>query len=89
MVDAEHYHEERNNQGLGNELIESAEMPDEGEVIRDERLGGLLSFYRRARYRTLSGPSDQSVSPPRSVGVCGRHDFTAGDQRDLGAIADS
>jgi putative transposase len=44
----EHYHEERNHQGLDNELI----VPDEavngtGKVVRRERLGGLLSFYYR------------------------------------------
>ena len=42
----EHYHAERNHQGLENELIEPA--PAEGDVVRDERLGGLLSYYRRA-----------------------------------------
>ena len=44
----EHYHAERNHQGLDNELITKAAMPVDGEVVRDERLGGLLSFYRRA-----------------------------------------
>ena len=44
----EHYHRERNHQGLGNELIEGREQPATGEVVRDERLGGLLNFYRRA-----------------------------------------
>ena len=44
----EHYHAERNHQGVGNKLITEATMPVEGEVVRDERLGGLLSFYRRA-----------------------------------------
>ena len=45
----EHYHTERNHQGLDNELIE----PDEyvgnasGDVVRRERLGGLLSYYHR------------------------------------------
>ncbi|KPK51216.1 MAG: hypothetical protein AMK72_00100 [Planctomycetes bacterium SM23_25] len=45
-----HYHEERNHQGLGNELI----MPEEGvgaaqgEVRCRERLGGLLRYYHRA-----------------------------------------
>ena len=44
----QHYHCERNHQGLDNELIESREMLNDGDVVRDERLGGLLSFYRRA-----------------------------------------
>jgi hypothetical protein len=46
----EHYHRERNHQGLGNALIE--ELPAntnsrEGKVRRRERLGGLLSYYHR------------------------------------------
>ncbi len=47
---AEHYHHERNHQGLGNELID----PEDGIENRDgpircqERLGGLLRYYRRA-----------------------------------------
>ena len=44
----EHYHRERNHQGLGNELIEGGEQPATGAVLCDERLGGLLRFYRRA-----------------------------------------
>lgn len=45
-----HYHLERNHQGLRNELIdESAKAAnDDGDVVCDERLGGLLKFYRRA-----------------------------------------
>src|SRR6516162_8768379 len=44
-----HYHEERNHQGLENRLIE-APLPanTNGRIVRRERLGGLLSFYRRA-----------------------------------------
>jgi hypothetical protein len=47
----EHYHQERNHQGLGNRLIATA--PDwgrhRGPVGRRERLGGLLSDdYREA-----------------------------------------
>ncbi len=45
----EHYHRERNHQGLDNRLIEAG--PDvgqrEGEVVRKERLGGLLAYYDR------------------------------------------
>jgi transposase InsO family protein len=45
----EHYHAERNHQGLGNRLI--APEPEVGrplgEVRHRERLGGLLSYYHR------------------------------------------
>jgi hypothetical protein len=43
---AEHYHEERNHQGLDNELIVADEAVNgSGMMVRRERLGGLLSFY--------------------------------------------
>ena len=47
---AEHYHLERNHQGLDNELIEKPDNePDmEGAVECHERLGGVLNHYRRA-----------------------------------------
>ena len=45
----EHYHRERNHQGLGNELIEGApEVGCVGRVRRRPRLGGLLNYYCRA-----------------------------------------
>ncbi len=46
----EHYHFERNHQGLNNELIEtSGDEPNmEGAVECHERLGGVLNSYRRA-----------------------------------------
>lgn len=46
---AEHYHEERNHQGLGNRLIEPAlEVPPaHGPIECRQRLGGLLKFYCR------------------------------------------
>ena len=44
----QHYHAERNHQGIDNKLIEGVAMPIDGEVVRTKRLGGLLSFYRRA-----------------------------------------
>ena len=44
----EHYHQERTHQGLGNELIEARKPQHSGAVECDERLGGLLRFYRRA-----------------------------------------
>jgi putative transposase len=40
----EHYHRERNHQGLGNEIIEP-DSGSEGEVKCRERLGGLLRYY--------------------------------------------
>ncbi len=45
----EHYHTERNHQGLANELIE-ASIPanTDGAVRRRRRIGGLLSYYYRA-----------------------------------------
>lgn len=44
----EHYHTERNHQGLANRLIEPALISDQaGTVVRDSRLGGLLNHYRR------------------------------------------
>jgi transposase InsO family protein len=44
-----HYHEERNHQGLGNELIDGAPPVAGGRRIRcRQRLGGLLNYYARA-----------------------------------------
>jgi hypothetical protein len=47
-----HYHAERNHQGKDNKLLfpRSAlpEPPGRGTVRCDERLGGLLKYYRRA-----------------------------------------
>ena len=46
----DHYHSERNHQGLGNDLIEPgvANSCSNGPVECRERLGGLLRYYRRA-----------------------------------------
>ena len=46
----EHYHRERNHQGIGNELIDGRSMfaGREGRIRRRQRLGGLLSYYSRA-----------------------------------------
>jgi putative transposase len=46
----EHYHSERNHQGLGNQLIEPGEEVGQsrGEVQCRERIGGLLRYYYRA-----------------------------------------
>ena len=45
----EHYHRERNHQGLGNRLLAGAPVIKQaGRVRRRPRLGGLLNFYERA-----------------------------------------
>jgi transposase InsO family protein len=45
----EHYHRERNHQGLANELIAGTAVIDTGDRVRRRpRLGGLLNFYERA-----------------------------------------
>jgi putative transposase len=45
----EHYHGERNHQGLDNELIAGAPSGEDGHRIRRrQRLGGLLNYYCRA-----------------------------------------
>ncbi len=47
----EHYHVERNHQGLNNELIDDrcGAADASGDVERHERLGGILNYhYRRA-----------------------------------------
>ena len=44
----EHYHRERNHQGLANELIEGASTAERvGRLRRRARLGGLLNYYCR------------------------------------------
>jgi transposase InsO family protein len=44
-----HYHEERNHQGLDNDLIDGGhqDAAGTGAVVCRERLGGLLNFYHR------------------------------------------
>ena len=46
----EHYHRERNHQGLGNNLIDRHvdDYRGDGEIECRERIGGLLRHYRRA-----------------------------------------
>jgi hypothetical protein len=44
----EHYHAERNHQGIDNRLISGPPVQMTGRVRRRQRLGGLLSFYARA-----------------------------------------
>ncbi len=43
----EHYHLERNHQGLGNELIQRPGAMGRGRVVCRGRLGGLLRYYHR------------------------------------------
>ncbi len=45
----DHYHEERNHQGLDNQIIESGNEVgcDEGIVQCREQLGGMLRYYHR------------------------------------------
>ena len=45
----EHYHVERNHQGLDNRLLTALPAPrnDNGPIARRERLGGLLNYYYR------------------------------------------
>jgi putative transposase len=46
----EHYHCERNHQGINNELIDAAATANDGggRIRRRQRLGGLLNYYGRA-----------------------------------------
>ena len=46
----DHFHQERNHQGLGNRLIipSNATVNNEGRIERRERLGGLMNYYYRA-----------------------------------------
>jgi len=52
----EHYHTERNHQGIGNELIQGGQPSATGTVGVHERLGGLLKYYRRAAWARPKGP---------------------------------
>jgi transposase InsO family protein len=44
----EHYHTERNHQGIGNELIDGQPGASFGDVRSVDRLGGTLRYYHRA-----------------------------------------
>ena len=45
----EHYHTERNHQGLDNQLLERPPPPANADApaLRRERIGGLLNYYHR------------------------------------------
>jgi putative transposase len=47
---AEHYHRERNHQGIGNQLIEAAadDIENTSPVVVRTRVGGMLKYYHRA-----------------------------------------
>jgi len=46
----DHFHQERNHQGLGNRLIipNNATVKSEGRIECRERLGGLMNYYYKA-----------------------------------------
>jgi len=46
----DHFHRERNHQGLGNRLIIpiNATVNSKGRIERRKRLGGLMNYYYRA-----------------------------------------
>jgi transposase InsO family protein len=46
----QHYHTERNHQGIGNQLIEGRNKDAEntGPVVARTRVGGMLKYYHRA-----------------------------------------
>ncbi len=45
----EHYHSERNHQGLANRIIcpEASHLRSSGAIQRRQRLGGMLNYYHR------------------------------------------
>ena len=49
----DHYHFERNHQGIENQIIESENeilvhsQKGKGEIMKKERIGGLLNYYYR------------------------------------------
>ena len=43
----EHYNTKRNHQGIGNRLISGADPLPYGEIVSNERLGGMPNFYHR------------------------------------------
>lgn len=45
----EYYHRERPHEGLGGRMIDPYQQDQDGEIIKFERLGGLLTSYRRVR----------------------------------------
>ncbi len=71
-----HYHEERNHQGLDNQLIAPRleSQARAGPVHRHERVGGVLNYYYRqaAQPRRLSTGTQRRRLRPRAAGLrCG------------------
>jgi putative transposase len=62
----QHYHAERNHQGLGNEVIEGSPAPanTNGRVERRERLDGVLNFYAREAARVTSARFRHTTASP-------------------------
>jgi transposase InsO family protein len=70
----EHYHGERNHQGLRNELIDGAPPGDGGHRIRRrQRLGGFLNTLRPRGVRTHDGCFDGSAERWDTTGSRLRH----------------
>ena len=44
-----YYHRERPHEGLGGRMIDPMPQDADGQIVRFERLGGLLCSYRRKR----------------------------------------
>ena len=56
----EHYHLERNHQGIDNRLIMGTPAADAARPVRRRpRLGGLLSYYERARDQRVGRDVEQ------------------------------
>lgn len=43
----DHYHRERNHQGLENKLVDPEELQSQGRICKRARLGGMLNYYYR------------------------------------------
>jgi len=75
----EHYHGERNHQGLGNRLIAGPLVIDRtGRVRRHSRLGGLLNFYERGCALALCPYKSRSVELSAERGFQGSGTRTNG-----------
>jgi hypothetical protein len=73
-----HYNQERNHQGLANQLIrpEVSAFPVGGNINRRKRLGGLLNYYYREaagctnfQYLDTTGSEITTKSPAAAVGM--------------------
>jgi putative transposase len=87
----EHYHHERNHQGLDNELIDGHSSPEGAGRIRcRQRLGGLLNYYYRGVTRRVLGSAEfwdiTGVNEARDA--CGRNDARLHDGGDRDVLQD-